>query len=63
MKYYFVDRIGRIITGGAPKGWFAKDTIPNMFTNKKDAISAAKKQVKAEIHLLEERLKGLRCES
>ena len=60
MKYYFVDRIGRVITEEAPKGWFTKEVHPNMFTNKKDAISAAKKQIKAGIHLLKERLKELR---
>ena len=60
MKYYFVDRIGRVITEEAPKGWFTKEVHPNMFTNKKDAISAAKKQIKAEIVLLKERLKELR---
>ena len=63
MNYYFVERTGRIVTEENVKGWFAKDTNPNMFTNKKDAISAAKKQIKAEIHLLKERLKELRCES
>ncbi len=62
MKYYFVDRIGRVITEEAPEGWFSKECNQNMFTNKKDAISAAKKQIKAEIHLLKERLKELRCE-
>ena len=60
---YLVDRIGRIITAEAPKGWFTKEVNQNMFTNKKDAISAAKKQVKAGIHLLKERLKELRCKS
>ena len=63
MKYYFVERIGRIVTDEAPKGWFTKKYTPNMFTNKKDAISAAKKQIKAEIHLLKERLKEVRCKS
>ena len=63
MKYYFVDRIGRIATEEAPKDWFTKERNPNMFTNKKDAISAAKKQIKAEINLLKERLKELRCKS
>lgn len=63
MKYYFVDRIGRITTEDAPKGWFTKEVHQNMFTNKKDAISAAKKQVKAEIVLLKERLKELGCKS
>lgn len=62
MKYYFVERIGRITTEYAPKDWFINDTHPNMFTNKKDAISAAKKQIKAEIVLLKERLKELKCE-
>ena len=60
MKYYFVDRIGGVITEEAPKGWFTKEVHQNMFTNKKDAISAAKKQIKAEIVLLKERLKELR---
>ena len=63
MKYYFVDHIGRILTEDAPKGWFTKEVHQNMFTNKNDAISAAKKQIKAEIHLLKERLKELRCKS
>ena len=61
MKYYFVERIGRIVTDEAPKGWFTKECNPNMFTNKKDALSAAKKQIKAEINLLKERLKELKC--
>ena len=38
MKYYFVDRIGRILTEDAPKGWFTKEVHQNMFTNKKDAL-------------------------
>lgn len=59
---YFVDRIGRIITAEAPKGWFTKEVNQNMFTNKKDAISAAKKQIKAEIHLLKGRLKALKAQ-
>ena len=63
MKYYFVERIGRIVTDEAPKGWFTKEVHQNMFTNKKDALSAVKKQIKAEIHLLKQRLKELRCES
>ena len=63
MKYYFVDRIGRILTEDAPKGWFTKEVHQNMFTNEKDALSAAKKQIKAAIHLLKERLKELRCKS
>ena len=60
MKYYFVDRIGRVLTEDAPKDWFTKERNPNMFTNKKEAISAANKQIKAEIVLLKERLKELR---
>lgn len=63
MKYYFVDLVGRVTTEEAPRGWFTKYTNPNMFTNKKDALSAAKKQIKAEINLLKERLKELRCKS
>ena len=63
MKYYFVERVGRVVTEYAPKGWFSKECNPSRFTNKKDAISAAKKQIKAEIHLLKERLKELRCKS
>jgi len=63
MKYYFVDRIGRIVTEEAPKDWFTKEVHQNMFTNKKDALSSAKKQIKAAIHLLKERLKELRCKS
>ena len=61
MKYYFVERIGRIVTEENVKGWFSKEHNPNMFTNKKDAISAAKKQIKAEIVMLKERLKELGC--
>ena len=57
---YFVDRIGRIVTEEAPKGWFTKEVHQNMFTNEKDALSAAKKQIKAAINLLKERLKELR---
>ena len=63
MRYYFVQRHGYITTEENVKGWFSKECNQNMFTNKRDAISAAKKQVKAEIHLLKERLKGLRCKS
>ena len=62
MKYYFVERVGRVVTEDAPKDWFINDTHPNMFTNKKDAISAAKKQIKAEIHLLKERLKEIKVQ-
>lgn len=61
MKYYFVQPHGYITTEDASKGWFTKEVHQNMFTNKKDAISAAKKQIKAAIHLLKERLKELRC--
>jgi len=63
MKYYFVKPCGYITTEENVRGWFSKDTNPNMFTNKKAAISAAKKQIKAEIVLLKERLKELRCKS
>ncbi len=63
MKYYFVDHIGSILTEDAPKGWFTKEVHQNMFTNKKDAISTAKKQIKAEITTLKGRLKELKCKS
>ena len=61
MKYYFVDHLGYITTEENVKGWFSKECNPNMFINKRAAISVAKKRIKAEIHLLKERLKGLRC--
>lgn len=61
MNYYFVQPHGYIITEENVKGWFSKEVNPNMFTNKKDAISTAKKQIKAEMHLLKQRLKELRC--
>jgi len=59
MNYYFVGPYGYITTEEAVKDWFSKECNPNMFTNKKAAISAAKKQIKAEIHLLKEKLKEL----
>lgn len=63
MEYYFVEQDGYITTEENVKGWFSKECNPNMFTNKKDAISAAKKQIKAEIVMLKERLNELRCKS
>ena len=63
MEYYFVESDGYITTEENVKGWYSQEHNPNMFTNKKDAISAAKKQIKAAIHLLEERLKDLGCKS